>query len=155
MIYVFDTNSLSQLNAYFPDIFKEFWNRFDEMVTSGEVISTREVFSELERGGLEHVTPWAKDNKAMFTMPDGAQTAFVAQIFMIPQFRALIGAKQQQRGQPVADPFVVACAKANAATVVTEEKFKPNAAKIPNVCQHFNVPCLNLEGFMQARNWSF
>ena len=37
MTYVFDTNSLSELNAYYPDIFKAFWNQFDAMVASGEV----------------------------------------------------------------------------------------------------------------------
>lgn len=156
MIYVFDTNSLSELNAYYPDIFKEFWNKFDGVVSSGQVISTREVFPEIERSGLEHVVTWAKDNKAtFFTMPTATETAFVAQIFAVPHFRSLIGAKQQQRGDPVADPFVIACAKINGGTVVTEEKLKPNAAKIPNVCNHFNIPWTNLAGFMRAQRWSF
>lgn len=155
MIYVFDTSSFSELNAYYPDIFKEFWNKFDRMVSAGHVISTREVFPEIERSGLEHIVTWAKSNKKVFTMPTAAETAFVAQIFTVSHFRALIGAKQQQRGDPVADPFVIACAKVNIGTVVTEEKHKPNAAKIPNVCQHFNVPCINLAGFMRAQRWSF
>jgi hypothetical protein len=55
----------------------------------------------------------------------------------------------------VADPFVIACAKIHDGTVVTEEQFKPNAAKIPNVCQHFNIPCVDLEGFMKQQAWSF
>jgi hypothetical protein len=38
---------------------------------------------------------------------------------------------------------------------VTEEKLKPNAAKIPNVCAHFQIPCINLERFMRDQNWSF
>jgi len=28
------------------------------------------------------------------------------------------------------------------------EQFKPNGAKIPNICQHFGVSCLDLRGFM-------
>ena len=155
MIYVFDTNSLSALNAYYPDIFKEVWNRFNHMVSTGHVISTREVFPEIERSGLEHIVKWAKKNKAAFTMPTAAETEFVAQIFAVPHFRSLIGAKQQLRGDPVADPFVIACAKVNSGTVVTEEKHKRNAAKIPNVCAHFTVPCINLAGFMRAQGWSF
>jgi hypothetical protein len=51
--------------------------------------------------------------------------------------------------------FVIAAAKVKAATVVAEEKLKPNAAKIPNVCQHFGILCTNLEGFMSQQNWSF
>lgn len=155
MIYVFDTNSFSELNAYYPDIFKAFWQRFDGMVAAGKVISTREVQTELQRSGLDHVVKWAKANSAVFTMPGGKETAFVGTIFTVPHFRTLIDQKAQQRGTPVADPFVIACACARGGTVVTQEKLKPNAAKIPNVCQHFKVPCTDLQGFMHAQGWSF
>ena len=33
---------------------------------------------------------------------------YVAQIFRVPHFRQLIGVKQQLKGSPVADPFLVA-----------------------------------------------
>lgn len=155
MIYVFDTNSLSELNAYYPDIFKALWARLDALVAAQEVVSTREVRTELEASGLQHVLKWAKANSGIFTMPGAAETQFVGQIFAIPHFQALIGQKAQQRGTPVADPFVIACAKVNGGTVVSQEKFKPNAAKIPNVCAHFAIPCMDLEGFMRAQNWSF
>jgi hypothetical protein len=35
------------------------------------------------------------------------------------------------------------------------EQFKKNAAKIPNICQHFGVPCLDLRGFMAKEGWVF
>jgi len=35
------------------------------------------------------------------------------------------------------------------------EQFRPNAAKIPNICKHFNVPCLDLRGFMAKEKWVF
>jgi hypothetical protein len=79
----------------------------------------------------------------------------VAEIFRISHFQGLIGQKQRLKGDPVADPFVIACAKVRGGSVVTEEQFKPNAAKIPNVCQHFNVPCIDLEEFMHQQKWSF
>ena len=50
---------------------------------------------------------------------------------------------------------MIACAKVRGGTVVTEERLKPHAAKIPNVCQHFSVPCMDLEAFMQQQGWSF
>jgi hypothetical protein len=155
MIYVFDTNSLSELNAYYPDIFKALWLQLDALVAANEVISTREVRTELEASGLDHVLKWAKKNSGIFTTPTAAETQFVGKIFAIPHFQALIGQKAQQRGTPVADPFVIACAKVHGGTVVSQEKFKPNAAKIPNVCAHFNIPCMDLETFMRAQNWSF
>lgn len=47
MIYVFDPNSLSELDAYYPDIFKALWERLDALVAAQEVISTREVRTSL------------------------------------------------------------------------------------------------------------
>jgi hypothetical protein len=155
MIYIVDANSLSELNAYYPDIFKAFWMQFDAMVANGELISTREVRSEVERSGKDNILTWIKSHSQIFTMPTAQETAFVAQIFAIPHFHALIGQKALLRGTPVADPFVIACAKVNSGTVVTEEKLKPNAAKIPNVCAHFNIPCIDLGRFMRDQNWSF
>jgi hypothetical protein len=155
MIYIFDANLLSELNAYYPDIFKAFWTRFDTMVASGDVVSTREVRSEVERSGKDNIIAWIKAHSQIFTMPGAQETAFVAQILAIPHFQALIGQKALLRGTPVADPFVIACAKVSGGTVVTQEKMKPKAAKIPNVCVHFGISCIDLEGFMREQNWSF
>jgi len=30
-----------------------------------------------------------------------------------------------------------------------------NGAKIPNICRHFSIPCLSLEGFMEEEGWQF
>lgn len=155
MIHIFDTSSLSELDAYYPNIFKSFWARLDAAASAGDIISTREVRAELERSGLVNVLAWAKLNSDMFTTPGAAETAFVAQIFAVQHFQALINTKAALNGTPVADPFVVACAKIKGGTVVTEERFKPNAAKIPNVCAHFQIPCINLETFMRNMGWSF
>jgi hypothetical protein len=47
----------------------------------------------------------------------------------------------------VADPFVIACAHVREGCVVTQEKGKPNAATIHNVCDHFGVRSTDFEGF--------
>ena len=84
--------------------------------------------------------------------------------FQVKHFQSLIGIQQRLKGTPVADPFVIACARIKQGTVVTEEGWlrpsdklvpKPNAAKIPNVCAHFKVPCVDLEEFMQQQGWAF
>ena len=54
-----------------------------------------------------------------------------------------------------ADPFVIARASVENRTVVTMEKLKATAAKIPNICCHFGISCLSLEEFMEAENWRF
>ncbi len=155
MSFVFDTSSFRSLSSYFPDVFKAFWTRFDSAVAAGEILSTREVMQELQRQDADHVLDWAKKNAPIFTVPSPAETTFVGNILSVPHFQQIIGTKQRLNGTPVADPFVIACAAISRGTVVTEERLKPNAARIPNVCDHFGVACTNLEGFLRAKRWSF
>ena len=165
MIYVFDTSSLRSLQHFYPSVFKTIWDGLDALIQLNTLISTREVWNELGRQNVSaDVLAWAKQNKQIFTTPTAAELQFVAQIFQIKHFQSLIGEQQRLKGTPVADPFVIACAKITKGTVVTEEGWqrpsntltpKPNAAKIPNVCAHFKVPCIDLEKFMQQQAWAF
>ena len=156
MIYVFDTSSLRSLQHFYPSVFKSIWHGLDTLIQQKKLISTREVWNEIERQNVSaDVLAWAKQNKQIFTMPSAAELQFVAQIFQIKHFQSLIGEQQRLKGTPVADPFVIACAKIKGGTVVTEEQLKPHAAKIPNVCAHFSVPCIDLEKFMQQQAWAF
>lgn len=165
MNYVFDTSSIRSLQHFYPRVFKSIWDGLDGLVAKSELISTREVFNEIERQDVsDEVLAWTKNHKAMFSTPTGAELLFVAEIFRIRHFQGLIGAQQRLKGTPVADPFVIACARINQATVVTEEGWqrggkslvlKPNAAKIPNVCAHFKIPCIDLEEFMHQQGWTF
>lgn len=156
MIYVFDTSSIRSLQHFYPSVFKTIWGGLDGLVQQQNLISTREVWNELVRQNVSaDVLAWAKQNKQIFTTPNATELQYVAQIFQIQHFQSLIGEQQRLKGTPVADPFVIACAKIKGGTVVTEEQLKPNAAKIPNVCAHFNVPCIDLERFMQHQKWIF
>ena len=110
---------------------------------------------ELEREEPDHVFAWAKQNGAVFTTPSAAETEFVGQILGVQHFQQIIGTKARFTGTPVADPFVIACAAVRTGTVVTEERRKPNSAKIPSVCDHFGIDSVNLEGFMRAIDWTF
>jgi hypothetical protein len=156
MIYVFDTSSFSPLKHFYPDVFVSMWSGLDDLYQAKQLISTREAWKELERGNPDqHVNKWLKPRKDLFLTPTTAEMQFVAEIFSIPHFHKLIGDKQRLNGWPVADPFVIACAKIYGGTLVTEEQAKPNSPKIPNVCNHFKIPCINLNTFMQQQGWSF
>jgi hypothetical protein len=79
----------------------------------------------------------------------------VVKIFNVAHFRQRVGNKQLLDGHPVADPFVIASARVRGGCVVTEEQLKPNAARIPNVCDHFKVACTNVRGFLKQNGWKF
>ena len=115
----------------------------------------REVYNELEKFSDSWLSGWVKKNKRLFVTPSAEETAFVAEIFAVPHFHMLVTETQRLKGQPVADPFVIASAKIRDGTVVTEEIKKEHAAKIPNVCEHFKVPCVNMEGFLVENGWQF
>jgi hypothetical protein len=155
MIYVVDTSSFRELERYYPTIFPTFWSLFDAEVSSGNVVSVREVLRELKACPETNVISWSKKNTHIFKAPSPAEGAFVAKILAVPHFNQLISSKAATTGQPVADPFLIAAAHACAGTVVTQERFKPHAAKIPNVCGHFGIGCTNFEGYMTAMGWTF
>jgi len=56
------------------------------------------------------------------------------------------------KGLPVADPFIVAAAKVYNCLVVTQESFKKGGARIPTVCEKFEVEYINIEGFLELED---
>lgn len=155
-MYVFDTSPLSTLfRNYYPHRFPTLWNQFNGLVASGSISSTREVLKEIEDGPVESLRQWAAANQAHFPFPTGNEAQFVSQIFQVPHFQQNIEQQKLLKGGHNADPFVIARAKIEGHTVVTMELLKENAAKIPNICQHFGIPCITLEGFMEAEGWVF
>lgn len=157
-IYVFDSSALMHLfDYYYESRFPTLWKRFYQSVESGQVVSVREVKNEIDGhyNKERRINKWAKQNLGLFTAPTLEEMHFVQEIFKVEHFQAIISRKNLLRGKPVADPFVIAKAKVIPGTVVTNEAYKPHGAKIPNICEYFNVKCVNLEKFMEVEDWSF
>ncbi|MDX3967390.1 MAG: DUF4411 family protein [Bradyrhizobium sp.] len=155
-MYIFDNSPLSALfKSYYRGRFPTLWQHFDKLVADEDIISTREVFREIEDSSLIDLNDWAKNNAKVFTIPTAEEAAFVAKIYAVPHFQQNIEQQKLLKGGRNADPFVIAKAATGGGTVVTMEVLKPNAAKIPNICKHFGVPCLTLEQFMEAEGWQF
>lgn len=156
MTYILDTNVFRVLDHYFPTRFPTFWEEFDHLVDSGEIVSVREVRRELENQPIRsHLETWVNENRVVFMLPEPPETEFVADIYSVPHFQQNVSRKNRLRAHPVADPFVIAAACIKQGFVVTEETLKPNAARIPNICQHFDVPCICLEELMEKEDWTF
>ena len=156
MSYVFDTSPLSALfKNFYRNRFPSLWERFDDLVANGQIVSTREVLREIEDGATESLREWVAQNQRLFTVPTAAEGAFVTEIYLIPRFRQNIEQQKILKGGKNADAFVIAKAAVEQGTVVTMELLRPNAAKIPNICQYFNIQCLSLEEFMEEEGWQF
>lgn len=156
MSYVFDNGPLSALfRNYYRNRFPSLWQRFDQLVDDGRLVSTREVLREIEDSSIESLVEWASQHRDLFATPTTEQGAFVVKIYAVARFQQNIEQKKLLRGGKVADPFVIARAACENLTVVTTELMKPNAVKIPNICAHFGVKCLSLPEFMEAEGWTF
>ena len=156
MIYVFDSNSLIDLfKHYYPSRFPSLWEKFDALVLSGNITLTREVSNEITQKD-DRLSDWTKNNKTIFPISSPEELRIVAEIFRNTHFQANIRKQERLQGKAVADPFVIAKAKiVEDGCVITQELLKANAAKIPNICQAFEVPYMNLEGFMEKEGWEF
>lgn len=155
-MYVLDTNVISSLHRnYYRSRFVSLWKQFDELVAAGMITSTREASHELNDGVAGADTEWAKANAKLFVTPDAKEAGFVAQVYAVPHFQANIEKQKIIKGGRNADAFIVARAYGVGGTVVTMERLKPNAVKIPNICEYFKIPYLDLEGFMEKESWQF
>jgi hypothetical protein len=151
MVYIFDKSSFKVLGNYFPKSFPTVWQKIDLIVSEGKLQSVREVLKEVEYGNnKQFVLDWIDSNKQIFLPPTAQETLFIPEIFSIRNFNDLVSEKARLQGKPVADPFIIACAKIKDGCVITEEALKPNAAKIPTVCQHFSIDCTNVQEIGRA-----
>ena len=160
MKYILDTGFFVGSRIYYPTVFPGFWEKMKEASGNGTLSSVKEVQRELERyGGHQvHLLEWIKSHRDVFTEPSHEEQDNVREILAVPEFQRLISEKSKAKGSPVADPFVIARAWGIGGTVVTTEVAgggKGKGIKIPSVCEHFGVPCVNPEEFMKREGWRF
>jgi hypothetical protein len=116
----------------------------------------REARLELKRRFDESVIGLLEaDNPDFFEDPRVEELSFITQIYSVPHFRQNLDRKKLLQGGYFADPFIIAKAKIKDAVVVTEEDHPPHGARIPNICEHFGIACMKLEGFLVIEDWRF
>lgn len=153
MTFTLDSNILIRLiQAYPRDIFGSLWDSFEESITAGDVCICEVVLREIHRGG-DDLHTWAKD-QPNFVCPTTDE-----------EFQTVADIAQEHpdwvRGQVnEADPFVIAHAKADSLTIVTEENKKGPGVedknlKIPNVAEEHGVETMKFFDFMRRQGWTF
>lgn len=157
MKYIFDTASLSVIfKHYYFDRFPTFWEKFNNSILNKEILSVREVKKEIEEKKWDiNLEIWVKKNNDFFIDPNNEEMLFITQIYTIKHFQQNLERDKLLKGGSFADPFIISKAKIINGTVVTQEKFRDNAVKIPNICKHFNINCTDLEGFLIEKDWKF
>ncbi len=153
-VYCCDTSSLLHAwrRAYPPKSFKSFWARIDNLIESGRLISSIEVFNELKKKD-DDVAEWAKDRKAAFLeIDDDVQEAMG---FVMGKYPRLV---DTVKGKSGADPFVIALAmSSNPQRIVLHQEIGGSlkSPKIPFVCEAENVKQIDLLALIDQEGWEF
>jgi hypothetical protein len=124
---------------YPPDVFPSLWTKLDELVRAGEIISSEEVYIELQKKSDE-LHNWVQARKEMLVPLD--ETIQTYAIALLTEFPRLV---DTLRNRSKADPFVIATAIARSAVVVTGEPVtgKMDKPRIPDVCHVRGIRCID------------
>jgi hypothetical protein len=127
------------------------WTALDNLIQAGDLRATEEVLHELQRKD-DDVHDWARQRPACFVEIDETIQLVVQDI--LRDHRRLLDTRKSRSG---ADPFVIALAQINDATVVTNERHTGslNRPHIPDVCHALGVRCINILGLIREQGWVF
>ena len=104
-------------------------------------------------GKNDQLKKWAISHKKRFFIPTNSEVFKLAQD-VAKDFPDLLNKKKLQTGEPDADPFLIALAKSEGATIITQErKDLPN--RIPMVALHYRVKSIDLYEFFEKRKLKF
>ena len=150
-IYCLDTSALIQpWNTYYSmDLCPEYWDVLDDLGKRGVVFCTQEVRREIQKGD-DDLFAWVKERDFLFR----EMTEEVQQNLrhIVEKHRELVDTKKDRS---IADPWVIAHAMAEKATVVTKEGFAPRRIKIPDVCSALRVRCVDDFQFLREAGVRF
>lgn len=149
-IYCIDTSALiaAWYERYKPNRFPKLWEQLDQLIAEGRLVSSTLVLRECSKQRSEELHGWLKPREAMFITPDETVQGQVDHI--VNTYTALVAAGKEKFQ---ADPFVIAQAKVNGLTVITEETGIGSLAKIPGVCNAMKVECINLMQLIDEEDW--
>jgi hypothetical protein len=145
-LYLLDTNIfIEAYKSYYAfDICPPFWEFLkNNMIQGSNIRSIKQVYDEIKSG--DALSIWIKKeiDKNVFLQCDDSDTQqkfqqiadYVSKNYPINKIGAFLS---------VADPLLIAKAQSLGAAVVTREGLKKHSKiKIPDVCKHFDIRCIN------------
>lgn len=124
--------------------FAPLWDKVQAMIEAGVLISTVEVRDELKD---EDLVEWSKRNGQLFLpLTEEVQRKTVD---VLRDFPTMI--KMKSTGNSNADPFLIATASIEGATVISDERLGDESTgdyHIPNVCRRYGICCITLNDFL-------
>jgi len=152
--YVVDTNFFIQAHrsSYPLDIAHSFWRKVKELADTEKMISIDKVRDEIFENEDE-LTEWVKDNISSSFFKDSRDKSVIAEYRKVAQWAESRSGHYKRKAIDEflefekADAWLVAYCLVTGDEIVTQEVSDPNRKnkiKIPDVCNHFGVPFLNM-----------
>lgn len=154
--FCLDTNIFIEpwTKYYSMDICPDYWEILDSLAHKGIIFCTMEVKREIEKTS-DDLSEWFKYRPHFFRELNDRVFINIRKIYENPVHERLV---DNTKSRSLADPWVIAHAMAEQATVVTKEFLEARTTKrikIPNICQNLGVPCIDEFEFIRTVGISF
>jgi len=156
--FCLDANVLIQAwqKYYSPKFCRGYWDVLNQLGMQGRIFVAEEVFNEITRTE-DDLCLWLKASKiSVHSIDEKVANCLKAVYAKDPSHKTLV---DNIKGRSLADPWVIAHAMSEGATVVTKEEkvtaLNSNKIKIPNVCDNMGVAWINDFEFVSAMNIQF
>ena len=158
--YSIDTSMLihAWYVAYVPARIPSFWKCLDDLIQRGVIRAPFEVKQELRRqqeekkkeaeGAQQDIYRWFSQRDEFFVKATEEILEYASEIAR--KFPKLV---RKTTPREVADPYVIALARAESCTVVSQEKPKPKTINIPSVCGYYDIRYIDLFDFVKEQDW--
>jgi hypothetical protein len=152
IVYSIDTSTMIDAGErYYPiDIFPGFWERLDGLVDAGRLKAPATLIDELKEKDDEW-REWVYERKEKMIWEIDEQIQHAMSNTVMPAFAAAT----TNLGSITLDPFFIASALVKGATLITSEKPRKGAIKIPKICDSLSVPWSPLLEVVRTEGWKF
>lgn len=156
--YCLDSNVLIQAwqKYYSPNYCQSYWDVLNDLGNQGIIFIPEMVYEEITRTD-DDLSEWLKSSMIEVKTIDAEVTKCLKNIYSADSnHKHMVDSK---KGRSLADPWVIAHAMKEQATVVTKEEkitaINSNKIKIPNVYDKMNVRWINDFEFVAELNIQF
>jgi len=155
---------------YYPrDVFHNLWKNVEVLVGNEQLFICQEAFEEMSGGQHKPVANKPNEDEVILWLEKmkSQHTSFVRKTDdNIQRYAENISRNYpmlvDQSRPKDADPYLIAHAQDNDAVVVTQELLPKNPKtdpkfmrKVPDVCKHIGIECVDLVGFMRREQMVF
>jgi len=148
-VYTIDMSSIKELHERYPKtLFPTIWQHIESLIQNNQLVSHIEVHREIKAttNPKDKLLVWSNKNKKLFQNIDPCQNS------KIPLIQAEYNKgewnNKMNRPGPWADPYLIAMAMCEGATIITQES-KTKANRIPPIGNQLGVKSVNLLEFFE------